>query len=58
MSYFAQIRIVDEEGNSALVTEGQMWIKLEGTEEILTELRIMNRHLATINGEEIKEEDL
>ena len=58
MSYFAQIRIVDAEGNSALVTEGQMWIKLEGTEEILTELRIMNRHLATINGEEIKEEDL
>lgn len=58
MSYFAQIRIVDENGNSALVTEGQMWIKLEGTEEILTELRIMNKHLAIINNEEIKEEDL
>ena len=58
MSYFAQIKIVDEAGNTVLVTEGEMWIKLEGTEEILTELRIMNKHLAIINGEEIKEEDL
>ena len=58
MSYFAQIRIVDERGNSALVTEGEMWIKLEGTQEIITELRIMNKHLSIINGEEIKEEDL
>ncbi len=58
MSYFAQIKIVDDAGNTVLVTEGEMWIKLEGTEEILTELKIMNRHLATINNEEIKEEDL
>ena len=58
MSYFAQIKIVDEAGNTVLVTEGEMWIKLEGTEEILTELRTMNKHLAIINGEEIKEEDL
>ena len=58
MSYFAQLRIVDESGNTVLVTEGEMWIKLIGAEEILTELKIMNKHLAVITGEEVKEEDL
>jgi len=58
MSYFAQLRIVDENGNTALVTEGELWIKMEGMKEILTELRIMNKHLALLNNEEIKEEDL
>jgi len=58
MSYFAQIKIVDEHGNTALVTEGELWIKLEGTDEILTELRIMNKHLAILNNEEISKEDL
>ena len=60
MSYFAQIRILDEDGeNVARVGKnGELWVKLEGLEEVLIELKKMNKHFELLNDEEIKEEDL
>lgn len=60
MSYFAQIRILDEDGENVahVGKEGELWVRLEGTEEILIELKKIRRHLELLNDEEIKEEDL
>ena len=58
MSYFAQIKIIDEEGNvvdSYDIREmgSQMLMSM-----ILVELKRMNLHLESITGERISENDL
>jgi len=59
MSYFGQIKLVDANGNEFIVGKsGELWVRLEGIEEIILELRKINKHLELLNDEDIREEDL
>jgi len=59
MSYFAQLRIVDESGNTVFVTKsGEQWVKIGILDEILNELKKLNLHLSTASGMELKDEDV
>lgn len=59
MSYFAQIRIVDDDGNVVQATRsGDIRVKLEGFEEILIELKKLNVHLSEASGMEPTNEDV
>lgn len=59
MSYFAQLKIVDEDGNVILVTKsGELRVEIEGLEEVLKELRKINLHLSEVSGMELEDEDV
>lgn len=59
MSYFAQLRIVDENGNTVFVTKsGEQWIKIGILDELLLELKKLNVHLSTASDMELKDEDV
>lgn len=59
MSYFAQLRIVDESGNAVFVTKsGEQWVKIGILDEILNELKKLNLHLSTATDMELKDEDV
>lgn len=59
MSYFAQLRIVDENGNTVFVTKsGEQWAKIGILDEILVELKKLNVHLSEASDMELKDEDV
>lgn len=59
MSYFAQLRIVDESGNTVFITKsGEQWAKIGILDEILNELKKLNLHLSTATDMELTDEDV
>ena len=59
MSYFAQLRIVDENGNVIFVSKsGELKVEIEGLEGVLLELKKVNLHLSEVSGLELEDEDV